>query len=105
LTLKAKRIEEQEFTREHFINDEATTTDEYPMMSELVNTWEELCHAIISQHDYLDRRLVAEKFKNQMKEYEEENKESGKSSLSKAGLQELDKKDKQQINITPIEGK
>ena len=90
-TLKHKRIEEQEFTREHFIND-VDTADEYPMISELINTWEELCQAIIQQHDFLDRRLVAERFKFQMKDYEEETKrESGKSTLSKAGLKELEK--------------
>lgn len=74
------------------------------MVSDMVDTWEELCMGIIQQHDYLDRRLVAEKFKSQLREHQEETKQSGKSTLSKAGLQELEKKGKPQIEIVPCEG-
>lgn len=87
--MKNKRLEEQEFTREHFVND----TDEYPMMSELANTWEELCNAILMQHDFLDRKLVAEKLKAAQHELEgEESKaDTSRTHLSKKGLEELNR--------------
>jgi hypothetical protein len=39
-----------------------------------------------------------------LREHQEETKQSGKSTLSKAGLQELEKKGKPQIEIVPCEG-
>lgn len=73
MLLLHKRLEEQEQTREHFVQEngedeeEKSTmkSDQYPTISGLINTWEELCKGICDQHDFLDRKLLAESMERQ----------------------------------------
>jgi hypothetical protein len=82
-----KRKEEQEHTREHFINSSET---EYPLISDLVNTWEELCFTIIKQHDFLDQKLMASEMKYETLASDRQVGEAPKEEESKGGLSSKD---------------